>query len=93
MLAIENQEAETRRLLEFMGLEFEDACIDFHKTDRKVSTASFLQVRKPIYKSSQRRWVNYRNEIAELARIIGVSVEQPVTISGGNARGTGSILT
>ncbi len=90
---VENQEAETRKLLEFMGLEFEQDCIDFHKTDRKVSTASFLQVRKPIYKSSKKRWVNYRQELSELARIIGVSIEPPVTITGSSTIQGGSILS
>ena len=79
---VENQEQETRKLLDFMGLEFEDQCLEFHKTDRKVSTASFLQVRKPIYKTSQKRWVNYAKELSELATIIGVKIETPVTISG-----------
>lgn len=79
---VEQQEEQTRGLLDYMGLDFEQECIDFHKTDRKVSTASFLQVRKPIYKSSRKRWVNYREELSELARIIGVSVEPPITITG-----------
>lgn len=81
---IENQEAETRRLIDFMGLDFEEACLEFHKTERKVSTASFLQVRKPLYGTSRRRWRNYSSELSELARIIGVQVERPVTISGGS---------
>jgi tetratricopeptide (TPR) repeat protein len=77
-----DQENETRRLLEFLGLNFEQQCIDFHQTERKVSTASFLQVRKPLYKTSEKRWMNYREELAELARIIGIKAEPPVTISG-----------
>ena len=90
---VENQEVETRRLLDFMGLEFEQACIDFHQTQRRVSTASFMQVRKPIYKSSRQRWVNYRQELAGLARIIGMPIDQPVTISGGSNRMRDSILS
>lgn len=90
---VENQEAETRRLLDFMGLEFEQACIDFHETKRKVSTASFMQVRTPIYRSSRQRWLNYRQELAGIARIIGMPIDQPVTISGGNTRIRGSILS
>jgi tetratricopeptide (TPR) repeat protein len=82
---IENQTGETEKLLSYLGLDFEEACIDFHKTERKVSTASFLQVRKPIYKSSRQRWVNYRQELSELARIIGVNTEPPITISGGGS--------
>ena len=89
---IEDQEAQTRRMLDYMGLEFESQCIEFHKTERKVSTASFLQVRKPIYKSSQKRWMNYRDELAELATIIGVRIEDPVTISQSDT-GSSKILT
>ncbi|MDA0978476.1 MAG: sulfotransferase [Proteobacteria bacterium] len=80
---LEDQEAQTRRMLDFLGLDFEEACIDFHKTERKVSTASFLQVRQPLYKTSRQRWMNYRSELKELAEIIGVSIEEPITISGG----------
>lgn len=90
---VENQEQETHKLLEFMGLEFEQNCIDFHQTDRKVSTASFLQVRKPIYKTSRKRWVNYRQELSELARLIGVNIEPPVTITGASTIPGGSILS
>lgn len=79
---LDDQEAETRRLLDYMGLDFEPACIEFHKTRRKVSTASFLQVRQPIYKTSKQRWRNYRNELRELAEIIGIKINEPVTISG-----------
>ncbi|MBT4160703.1 MAG: tetratricopeptide repeat protein [Gammaproteobacteria bacterium] len=79
---IADQQTETEKLLEFLGLEFEEACMEFHKTDRKVSTASFLQVRKPLYQTSQKRWMNYRDELQELATIIGLKTEVPVTISG-----------
>lgn len=79
---VADQEVQTRRLLDFMGLDFEPQCIEFHKTDRKVSTASFMQVRQPIYKTSQNRWMNYREELRELAEIIGVPIEEPITISG-----------
>ncbi len=80
-----NQVEETKKLLDFMGLGFEEACIEFHKTDRKVNTASFLQVRKPIYATSKRRWVNYVDELQELAAIIGVKPQRPVTISDGSS--------
>ncbi len=78
----ENQEAETRRLLDFCGLSFEESCLEFHKTRRVVKTASFLQVRKPIYRSSKGRWRNYTRQLEEVARIIGLDVVPPVTITG-----------
>jgi hypothetical protein len=42
-------EGESRRLIEFLGLEWEPACLEFHKTERPVLTASHWQVRQPLY--------------------------------------------
>lgn len=79
----ENQEEQTRRLLAFCELPFEQACLDFHKTRRVVKTASFLQVRKPIYRSSKGRWRNYESQLADVARILGLDIVPPVTITMG----------
>lgn len=81
---IENQEAETRRMLDLCGLDFEPACLDFHRTERVVKTASFLQVRKPLYKTSQNRWRRYSHELQEVADILGIPIEHPVTITASN---------
>lgn len=78
---LSDQESETRRMLDFCGLEFEMQCLEFHKTDRVVKTASFLQVRKPIYRSSQNRWKRYANQLSEVASILGIEIEIPVTIT------------
>jgi len=78
---LSSQESETMRLLKYCGLEFEDACLTFHETDRAVKTASFLQVRKPIYRSSLHRWKNYTHQLSEVASILGIKIETPVTIS------------
>lgn len=48
--------SETRRMLDFIGLPFEDACLDFHRTSRAVRTASSEQVRKPINRKGQGAW-------------------------------------
>lgn len=53
---IADQEGETRRLLAHCGLEWSDACIDFHKNNAPVSTPSAAQVRRPIYRDSVARW-------------------------------------
>ncbi|MBV1700065.1 MAG: tetratricopeptide repeat protein, partial [Hyphomicrobiales bacterium] len=53
---INNLEEETRRILTHCGLEWEDRCLAFHRTDRSVRTASAAQVRQPIYTSSIGRW-------------------------------------
>ena len=49
-------ESQVRRMLDFLGLPFEQACLDFHQTDRAVRTASSEQVRQPIYRSGMEQW-------------------------------------
>lgn len=60
---VENQEDISRKLIDFAGLEWDDACLNFHKSTRKVSTASHTQVRNPIYKTSKKKWKNYEEEM------------------------------
>ena len=57
---------QARRLLDYCGLEWNDACLNFHETRRSVRTASVTQVRQPIYKSSVERWRNYEKSIGPL---------------------------
>ena len=54
-----NQEEESRKLIEYCGLEWQDACLDFHKSKRKVKTASSFQVRQPMSKKSISLWKKY----------------------------------
>ena len=56
---VANSEKESRRLVQFLGLPWDERCIYFHKSERPVKTASLAQVRKPIYKSSVQRWRRY----------------------------------
>jgi len=63
---IADQEQWTRRILDFVGLPWDERCLDFHKTVRPVTTASFWQVRQKIYKSSVERWRNYEKFIGPL---------------------------
>jgi tetratricopeptide (TPR) repeat protein len=66
-------EGQSRRLIDFLGLEWDPACLDFHKTDRKVLTASQWQVRQPLYASSVGRWKHYRRHLGPmLARLQGL---------------------
>jgi hypothetical protein len=62
----DNLEGESRRLVEFLGLEWEPACMDFHRTERPVSTVSYWQVRQPLYRSSVGRWRNYERHLGPL---------------------------
>jgi tetratricopeptide (TPR) repeat protein len=60
---IADQEGQSRRLLEFCGLDWDERVIRFHETERPVLTASNWQVRQPIYATSVRRWRNYRDHL------------------------------
>ncbi len=61
----------SRRMIEFLGLEWNEACLAFHKTARQIHTASFNQVREPIYRSSVGRWKRYAKPFAAAARQSG----------------------
>jgi len=61
-----NQEQESRQLIEYCGLEWQEACLDFHKTDRKVKTASALQVRQPMHNQSVGLWKRYGDALQPL---------------------------
>jgi hypothetical protein len=56
---VEDLEANVRRILEFCGLDFEPACVDFHRTERRVHTASSEQVRRPINREGVDQWRHY----------------------------------
>jgi hypothetical protein len=56
---VEEVERKVRRILEFCGLEFEPACLEFYKTERSVRTASSEQVRQPIFRDGLFQWRNY----------------------------------
>jgi tetratricopeptide (TPR) repeat protein len=61
-----DQEGWSRKILEFLGLEWDEQVLDFHNTESVVLTASFWQVRQKIYKNSVRRWHNYEKFIGPL---------------------------
>ena len=63
---VEDLEGQTRRLLQFMKLPWDDRCLTFHQNRRGVATASREQVRRPLYASSVGRWKHYRSQLAEL---------------------------
>jgi tetratricopeptide (TPR) repeat protein len=63
-------ENQTRRLLEYCELPFEDACLKFYETERPVRTPSSEQVRRPIYTSSIGFWRNYDDRLGELRDVL-----------------------
>ena len=58
------------RLLDFLGLDWEDAVLDFHRQKSAVKTASVWQVRQPLHDRSSGRWRNYRKFLAPLAGLV-----------------------
>ncbi len=67
---VSDQEAQTRRLLDFCGLPFEDSCLKFHETDRAIRTASSEQVRQPIHSKSINYWKNYEAHLQDLIKVL-----------------------
>lgn len=67
---VSDQEKETRELLSFCELSWEEACMDFHQTKRKVTTASATQVRQPMYSNSVAKWKRYESELMPLYEVL-----------------------
>ena len=66
---VADQEAWTRKILDFVGLEWDARCLSFHETKRSVNTASAWQVRQKIYRHSVDRWRNYEKFIGPLKEL------------------------
>ena len=65
---VADQLGETRKLLEYCGLEWQDACVDFHRNSAPTTTASAVQVRQPLYRTSVSQWRHYRAQLEPFAR-------------------------
>ena len=63
-------ESQVRRILEYCGLPWEDACLNFFESDRAVNTASAEQVREPIYKDAVGYWKHYKSHLDELLEVL-----------------------
>lgn len=66
-------EGQARRIVEFCGLPWDERCLAFHSAERSVRTASVVQVRQPIYRSSIERWRRYEKFLQPLIEAIGAS--------------------
>lgn len=64
-------EGEARKVIEFIGLPWDEACLKFHEAGRTVRTFSRQQVRNPIYRSSVERWRHYEKELQPLLTALG----------------------
>lgn len=67
---VADTEAQARRVLKFVGLPWDDQCLEFYKNDRLVKTASVAQVRKPIYKTSVARWKHFARHLQPLLSLV-----------------------
>jgi tetratricopeptide (TPR) repeat protein len=75
---VEDTDAEVRRLLDYCGLPFEAACLEFHKNERAVRTASSEQVRQPIFRAGVDQWRHYEPWLGPLKAALGpVLTEYP----------------
>jgi tetratricopeptide (TPR) repeat protein len=63
---ISNQEQVSKKMFEWLGLDWEEECLKFYDSDRLVRTASISQVRQPIYKTSVQKWKRYEPYLADL---------------------------
>jgi hypothetical protein len=68
---LDDLEGQTRRMLDYLGLPFEEACLDFHRTTRAVRTASSEQVRQPINRQGQGAWKPFEPWLDELKAALG----------------------
>ena len=68
---LDDLEGQTRRMLDHIGLPFEESCLDFHRTERAVRTASSEQVRRPINRSGQDAWKPFDPWLGDLRRALG----------------------
>jgi tetratricopeptide (TPR) repeat protein len=73
---VDDLEGSVRRILEFCELPFEPACLEFHRTERSVRTASSEQVRQPIYREGLDQWKNYEPWLGSLKDALGDALER-----------------
>jgi hypothetical protein len=72
---VDDTENEVRRLLDYCGLPFEDACLRFYENDRAVRTASSEQVRQPIFRDAVEHWRNYELWLDPLKAALGPTLD------------------
>jgi hypothetical protein len=69
---VADPDAQIPRLIEFLGLAWDDACLRFHESDREVATLSADQVRRPMYRTSVGRYRHYEKHLGPLKRALGL---------------------
>jgi tetratricopeptide (TPR) repeat protein len=69
---VDDLETQARHIVDYCGLEWDEACLRFYETKRQVHTSSAAQVRQPIYRSAVGRWRPYRRWLGPLLKELGV---------------------
>jgi tetratricopeptide (TPR) repeat protein len=85
-------EGESRRLIDFLGLDWEERCLDFHRTDRTVTTASSWQVRQPLYDRSVGRWRHYERHLAPLVAALSGGSDESEPAASPQSEDVASLL-
>ena len=65
-----DQEQETKKLLNYCQLPWEETCLSFYKTERPIATSSYTQVRRPMYSDSVNLWMKYESELEPLKKAL-----------------------
>jgi hypothetical protein len=66
-------EGESRRLIEFLGLDWEPACLEFHRAERPVFSASLWEVRQPVFRRSVGRWRHYERHLQPILDVLAAN--------------------
>ena len=75
------QEKVSKQLIDYLGLEWDEKCLDFHQNERNVMSPSNMQVRQPMYKKSMNRWKNYEKHIQPLINVLQKANDQAMRIT------------
>jgi len=70
---VDDQAAWCRKIIDFVGLDWDERCLDFHNTERTVATSSSWQVRQKIYRTSKERWRNYERHLGPLTGLMDLN--------------------
>src|SRR5882724_9617338 len=70
---VADQVGETRKLLDFCGLEWQDSCVELHRNPQATTTASAAQVRRPFYDSTVCQRRHHAAELAELSSLLSAA--------------------
>ncbi|MFP6737086.1 MAG: hypothetical protein VB959_25050, partial [Rhodospirillales bacterium] len=77
---VSDTETETRRLIDYLGLGWDPACLDFHAGQGAVQSASKWQVRRPVTSASVGRWRDFARELSPLIDALGAAIYEPCAI-------------